>query len=68
MTFEKFVDKIFLVAIIGIAGYGAAQVQAATASINELNLKMAVVIETVANQKQSVVDHEVRLRRLEGIK
>lgn len=65
MSFDAFVDKAFWALMIAIAGYGVAQIQAAAGSINELNAKMAVVIERITNQQQNIFDHENRLRKLE---
>lgn len=65
MSLEKLIDRAFWALTIAVCTYGVSQMQQATQSINELNAKMAVVIEKIAVQTKSVEDHELRLRKLE---
>ena len=58
MRFGSFVDHVFLAAISAAAIYAAH-------SINELNEKMAVVIERLSYSDKRADAQDVRLERLE---
>lgn len=57
--------ELLLSLMVGIAGYGANQLQNATISINDLNKSMVSVVEKLTYQSESLKDHESRLRLME---
>lgn len=66
MKFREFIHEALLALMVGVAGYGASQLNSATTSINELNKNMGVVVEKLTYQSESLKDHENRIRILEN--
>lgn len=65
MSFEKFLDRAIWTIMVGVAAYGATQLQSNTVAVGQLNEKLAVVISQMGMQTKSIEDHEARLRVLE---
>ena len=68
MSFGGFVDKVFWLATISILGYAAGKVDSLNASVGELNVKMATVIERSSNQENRLNSFESRIQAIENKK
>lgn len=51
--------------LLGIASFGVSEIKTMSASIAELNTRMAVIVERITDQGTELKDHSVRLRELE---
>lgn len=65
MTFGDYVDKTFAAILIFICGYVATQITAVQKDLKELNKNLAVTINQVSNQKETINKLESRVLRLE---
>lgn len=66
MTWEKFSEKLFWLMLLAVCGYAANQIRSGASSVNELNLKVAVIIEQLSVQNETIKIHESRIERLEA--
>lgn len=65
MNVSQFFDRLLWGLLVAVAAYCSSQIQSVTMSINRLNENMAIVLTTMTNQKESILDHEKRIRALE---
>lgn len=65
MTFGDYVDKTFAAILISICAYVATQITAVQKDLKELNKNLAVTINQVSNQKESINELKIRVLRLE---
>jgi len=66
MDFNQAKDLVMMAALTGICGYLSYQVKTLVDSINELNVKMAVIVSHLESHKETLIRHEGQLRNLEG--
>jgi hypothetical protein len=67
LAFGQWVDKVFWAMTIAIASYMAGQVNNLTQGVNELNAKMAAIVERSSNQEKRMDGFDARLRDLERL-
>lgn len=65
---DDLVTKGFLGLLSIIAIWIGSQIDSMGESVNQLNLKIAVLIEQQSQQKESLKEHGIRLDHLEGKK
>lgn len=65
LKFGDVVDRVFWSFILAIAAYVANQAGAINKNISELNEKVAVVLEKVANQEKRNDTQDIRILHLE---
>lgn len=63
--FLAYVDKVFWFLLLGVAGYVATQLKELTRSVQELNIRIAVVVQSLTTAEKTLERHEERLGRLE---
>lgn len=66
MTLEQWIDRGFWALICVVALYVGGQMKEISDSVNQLNTKLTVYITKSDSQAQVIVDHEGRIRTLEG--
>jgi hypothetical protein len=65
MPIENLVQMIFQIAVTSVSGIGIKFLYDLKKSINELNVKVAVVIEKVSNHEKQIDEHAERISSLE---
>lgn len=63
--FEDFIHNGFIGLLSIVAVWIGSKIDAMSDSVGELNLKMAVAVEQLGQQKESIKDHEERLTDIE---
>jgi len=66
--FKEFVNWGFQALIISVCAWGVTEISYVRTSIQELNVKIAVVVERDAARGNEILDIKHRVERLEGHK
>lgn len=65
LDFGHFVDRIFWALMTSAAIYAAAQLKQVSASVDDLNTKMSMLIERTSNSEKRMDMLERRIERIE---
>lgn len=66
LKFSQFMSWGFQALIVAICAWGVTEISFVRASIQELNVKVAIVLERDATRSGEIIDIKARLLRLEG--
>ena len=66
LSWEFVVEKLFWLMLLGIISFGVSQIKSGAESVEDLNLKVSVLIKDTANQKSINEIYERRLENLES--
>lgn len=65
LNFSQFVGWVFQALLLAVGSWGVSELSALSESVQQLNVKMAVVLERDANRSNEILEIKSRLVKLE---
>lgn len=65
LKFSHFVDRIFWALLTASVVYAASELKTVSTSVEELNIKMGVVVEKISNAEKRVDSQDRKIERIE---